>query len=236
MYQLLKELKIDFSIQEGFVWSERKRYDFYIPSFDLIIETHGSQHYDKTFELLGGRSLGEEQENDKKKCELALSNGIKYYVEIDCRNSDFEYIRNSVMNSDLRRFLDLSGVDWDSVNLNSQKSRYVEFLDLWNEGLSLKEISKITKANQASISRVLRNFERLGICNYDSNRGLLKHLETKKELIIYQFDKEGKLIGTWEGVKSIQEKLGYFTSLIHACCQGRRKTAYGFVWQYKDKS
>ena len=76
-----------------------KRYDIYIPSINCIIENHGIQHYNKGFEFIGGRTLEEEQENDKyKKC-VANKNGVENYIIIDCRKSTKEWVEQSVMQS-----------------------------------------------------------------------------------------------------------------------------------------
>ncbi|MEM5599205.1 hypothetical protein AAHB53_28045 [Niallia circulans] len=45
MFNLLDYLQVDFDYQKVFDWSLGKRYDFYIPMLNCIIETHGAQHY-----------------------------------------------------------------------------------------------------------------------------------------------------------------------------------------------
>ena len=61
-----------------------KRYDGYIPFFEIIIEMHGEQHYKQSG---WGKNIRDEQENDKYKKRLAFENGITEdkYIEIDCR-------------------------------------------------------------------------------------------------------------------------------------------------------
>lgn len=103
---LLNILGVDFAREQSFPWSTHvlgtdgktstKRYDFYIPALSAIIEVHGSQHYDGGFANLGGRSLEEEQANDKQKEQLAKSNGIKHYVVINALTSTLEYIKESI--------------------------------------------------------------------------------------------------------------------------------------------
>ena len=45
-----------------------------------------------------GKNLKQEQLNDKYKYDYAIQNGIKNYIVIDARKSDFEFIRNSIIN------------------------------------------------------------------------------------------------------------------------------------------
>jgi very-short-patch-repair endonuclease len=58
---------------------KRWRYDIYIPSYNLIIEVHGRQHYvDEDF--FHNRTLEQEQENDRNKQRYAESLGYNYMV------------------------------------------------------------------------------------------------------------------------------------------------------------
>ena len=54
---------------------------------------------------LGGRTLEEEQENDELKKSLAIKNGIKDYLVIDCRESEMEFIKSNILKSQLNQFV-----------------------------------------------------------------------------------------------------------------------------------
>ena len=92
MVELLKMLKLDFKSEKTFEWSDRKQYDFYIPSLEMLIEMNGIQHYEEC--NLTTRTLKEERENDDYKRCLALRNGIKKYIVVDCRYSEFKWIKD----------------------------------------------------------------------------------------------------------------------------------------------
>ena len=130
MYFLLKELDIDFKIHKVFDWSKlvydehdgefhKREYDFYIPCINSIIETHGSQHYRETFSWNKSSSakysLEHSQKIDMDKQKLAKENGYNYIV-IDCNNSTKNYIKNSILQSELSTFFDLSNIDWDKIS------------------------------------------------------------------------------------------------------------------------
>lgn len=57
-----------------------------------------------------------------------------------------------------------------------------------------------------------------------------KHNRSKPVL---QLDLEGNFIKQWSCGNEIQRKLGFSNSNINACCLGKRKTAYGYKWQYE---
>jgi hypothetical protein len=175
---LLLQVDCDYKYQKIFNWSNRKRYDFYISKMSLICEVNGCQHYKTSFETIGGRTLEEEQENDKYKEQLAKDNGIKYYIQLDCRKSELEWIKNSVLNSELNELFDLSNIDWelceDYYNVNLQN----KVVDLWNEKNSINYIKEITKLSNTTIRLYLKNMTSLGLCDYNPQDEIKRTLFT----------------------------------------------------------
>lgn len=108
IYSLLKMYNIDFIHDKSMEWSNRKRYDFYLPEYNWIIEVHGIQHYDsKGFSNFSKRvrTLEEESDNDQFKKDIAIKNGIDNYIVLDSRVSKLEHIKKSIENSDLKRIV-----------------------------------------------------------------------------------------------------------------------------------
>lgn len=70
---------ITFIKEKTFPWSDKKRYDFYLPDYNLLIEYHGIQHYKEVDNFF--LSLEEQQKIDCFKKQAALEN--KYdFLEI----------------------------------------------------------------------------------------------------------------------------------------------------------
>lgn len=136
---LLNQLDIDYIFQltsSDYSWCEKYRYDFYIPLFNLIIEIHGRQHYiDTTWS-----SLDEITKNDSNKKELAIKNGYNYIV-IDARYSKKDYIKNSILNSELSSLIDLSIIDWEKCNSDAIMSIKNKIINYRLNGLTNKEIA-----------------------------------------------------------------------------------------------
>ena len=65
-----------------------------------------------------------------------------------------------------------------------------------------------------------------------------KHLseEHKNKLSkpILQYSKDGEFIKEWIGANEVERVLGIAQSSITKCCQGKRKSAGGFVWKYSE--
>lgn len=51
---------------------------------------------------------------------------------------------------------------------------------------------------------------------------------------VLQYDLNGNLIKEWPSTREIERQLGFDSSHIAGCCRGERKTAYGFIWRYKE--
>lgn len=142
MGSLLNENKIDFESEKIFDWSDNKRYDFYIPSTSTIIEMNGEQHYKEINKKSGWNcSLDEIQYNDNYKKELALSNGIKNYIEIDSSQSLATYITNSIRSSEISFLLDNINIS-DVLKKCLLQSKIMDIVNLYNQGISARQISK----------------------------------------------------------------------------------------------
>jgi hypothetical protein len=178
---LLEQLNVDYQKQKTFKWSNRKIYDFFIPTLNVIIETHGEQHYERGFGYRGGRSVEEEQENDKLKEKLARENGIYQYIVLDCRKSDLEYIKTSVINSGLFGILNLNKVNWMIAHEFACNSSMIKIAcDLWNEGIkSTSEIGKTLKISKRAAWVYLKQGSILGWCDYQVKS--IKKREEKTE-------------------------------------------------------
>ncbi len=171
-----------FELQKTFSWSQNvehdnpklsgdKIYDFYIPlKHEIIIETHGKQHFEQCLFGSGkqSRTLQEEQENDKIKHLTALRNGIddRSYIVLDCRRSTVEFIKNSIMTSNLPQLLNFTeyDIDWKQCNVFAASSRVYEACALWNGGIrKTKDVANKMKLHPDTVRNYLRRGEELGI-------------------------------------------------------------------------
>jgi hypothetical protein len=72
----------------------------------------------------------------------------------------------------------------------------------------------------------------------DAQRGMLKPKSStaidKLKKPILQYDKQGNLIKEWNSARDAGNFYGSNTTIQNAIKQRRCKTAYGFVWKYKE--
>lgn len=168
IYNVLEQLGTHFINEKSFDWSLRKRYDFYIPSLNCIIEAHGQQHYNDAGFMKNHNS--NDIENDNIKRNLALNNGIDYYIEIDCSKSDCEFIKNNIYDSELSKLCNLSNVNWSLCNEFSSKSlvRKVCEYKRDNNELTAIQIAKIFNMSPITCVKYLKQGSKIwDWINYD---------------------------------------------------------------------
>ena len=57
--------------------------------------------------------------------------------------------------------------------------------------------------------------------------------QNSQRINVYQYSLDGKLVGAWRSTREVARVFGCSNSTISRCCNGKRKTAFGFVWKYK---
>ena len=107
------------------------------------------------------------------------------------------------------------------------------FLNLWNEGKSLTEISKITHSLPKTISKHLKI---LGVSEkLIRERGIEKQKEKQKKRKILQYSLNGTLINEFESGYSAAKALNFDCSAIHKACKSSIHKYQNYFWCYKDE-
>ena len=251
MYSILSQLSVDFKVQLSkttFEWCKEYKYDFYIPSLNTIIETHGEQHYrDNTnFKM----SLKEVQENDRRKENMALKNGIKHYIVIDCRESTLTWMKNNIINSKLNEVFDLLKIDWLCANEYAIKNNKAkEVWDYWNnrnEMETVTDLMDIFRLSRQSILRYLKNGHKLKLCIYDTREEMKRvgrkiQLSNGRKVEVFKDNVSlGVFNSTAELERQSMDKFG--TKIIHQAissfCSGKYngETYKGFTFKYVENN
>lgn len=241
---IIKSIDIKFETEKSFDWSNLKRYDIYIENNCCIIENHGIQHYEECFfNKLSKKSLQDEKENDRLKEQLAKENGIEHYIILDCRKSELEWIKKSVMESELPTLFNFKedDIDWTECYKNSLKSLVIQACELWNGGNNnVSDIGNILKVDRVSIITYLKRGASVNICCYNPKQEIIKSYSKMKEARFVQI----KCLNTGEIFNNIQEASNKYQiklDSISACCSGYRQSAGKIngdkaIWSYVDKT
>jgi len=172
MISLLDQLNIKYIYQltkKSQEWCDSFMYDFYIEieKEKIIIETNGCQHYEiNGFQKLGNYTLEDTVNNDYTKRQLALSNGITDYIELDCRNSNLNWLKKSILESNLPIILDFkeSDIDWSKCEEATTKS-YVKIacqIKKENPSYTIEKIGDVLQRSNPTIISYLKKGKTLG--------------------------------------------------------------------------
>lgn len=132
-------------------------YDFFLPELNLIIETHGIQHY-KNAGGAWGNNLTQIQERDKDKERLAKSRGYKFYA-IDARTSEFNFIVEQLKEFSLlilKRELNTKNFQRYFRKVSPISSK--QLLHLFEQGESITSIAEFANMSGAGVTYRLRQY------------------------------------------------------------------------------
>lgn len=230
-FNILKQLDLKFITEYAPKWAKSKRYDFNVSS-SLLIEVNGLQHYEEN-NRKNARTLEEEIENDIIKKQLALNNGFdeEHYISIDCRESDLEWIKNSILKSNLAKIYDLSIINWDKANEFALSNLVKVACDYWNNGIkTTKEIAKIMDIDKNTVCRYLKQGVEASWCDYNPKEESIKN--KCKKIICKENGRIFKSI-----VECSKQSLDVFgvnmiPTGICAVCNGKYKTYKGYSFEY----
>lgn len=220
MWNLLSQLKVEFDNEIAFDWSQNKRYDFIFGN--NIIEMDGGFHKGSKF-----CSYEESKEIDDLKDKLAENNGYNI-IRIECYNSDFEYIKKRVIDSNLCDIIDLTNVNWVELEIELITSNLVKIAsETFNRCIGINSISEMAESlniTTAKLSSLLRTATRIGLSKYnvdDSKNGVYnphKVEQSSKKCICLD---TGKI---YESCKEAELEYGTKNDAVARVCRGERVT------------
>ena len=180
---LLSQLNVD-NLESEYSpdWIGKLRYDthFSYNDHEYIVEMdgglgHGFSNNESIREIgLSGKEL------DDYKDQMALKHNITV-IRIDCFYTKMEerflYVKNSIQNSELNILFNLDYVDYDSCNQYATDSLSILAANLYDDGYSIREISKKLNISYDSIYKWLKRLFFEGLCSYKPIRENPKHVK-----------------------------------------------------------
>ena len=89
------------------------------------------------------------------------------HIEIDCRKSDFKYLKEQFIES-LSPYFDLYNINWNNVYKHTfESSILIEICNYYNKTKeSPSKIGIIFNVNKTTVRKYLKTGNKLNICNY----------------------------------------------------------------------
>lgn len=209
MFALLSQVVDSFEHHIKFNWSKNKEYDAHVGG--VIIELHGAQHYSKN---MFDTTYIEQQKNDARKKYLAEKyyDDLKGYIVIDCRESNFDFIKSNIINSRIDKLLDFdfADVDWEKIARSIKERLFEKVADLYNAGTHINTIAKELNVSKNTILAHLKFCDENKLIDREDRRNgwhIKKQVRCKNTGEIFGSIKEA---AQWCGLNS--------SSSIGSCC------------------
>ena len=224
MMNILKECNIRYEFQ--YVIGDYI-YDFYLPDYNYIIETHGQQHYDNGFQRIksNSRSIRDELQNDIDKQEFIYKSGFTgEYIVIDCRNSEPLFIKNSILShKTLSTIINFKNIDIYDIHKMSLKSNILLACELYQQNHTIDQIKDIMCLSRNTIIKYLKQGNDCNICNYDSSNFIETLIQNNKIR-----SKRVRCITTNKSFNSLKEASDFYgisISLLSSHLSSKRRRA-----------
>ena len=161
MKNILNQLDVEYISEYCPDWIKPKRFDFYIPHLNIIIEMDGGLgHGHKSF--MGKITPEESKKIDNLKDLWAKQHSIDV-VRIDCQHSKHDYIKNNICNSKLNTVFNLDNIDWDLIEKHSVKSILFSISEEMNNKSTLEDICQKLDLCKSTVRKYAKIAINLGI-------------------------------------------------------------------------
>ena len=242
MYNILEQLNIKFITEYSPKWLNKRRFDFYIPSKQLIIEMDGSIGHGHK-DSINGTTKEESKAIDNWKDKQANIHNLKV-IRIDCNYKNHnkkEYIYNSIINSELILMFDFSNINWSIADKYATKNKIkfiCEYYEINKDKMLIKDMSKHFNINPSTFLSYLKRGNKFNWCNYDKDESIEMKFKLGKTRA-----KKVKIVETGDIFKSAiecdiksEELYGIKFTFGGICSSCRNNKPYkGFHFEYIDQ-
>lgn len=212
-------------------WADKKRYDNYFEynNQKYILEMDGGFHYKASFNT----TIEDIKNTDKIKDKLAYEHGINI-IRINCSNSNDKYIIKNIMQSELSTIFDLSIIDWNQCIIDAQTNLFTETINMFNDGMIVKEISEKLHLCQTTVRNYLHRGYEYNLCNYPPI-----YVGRKRKTPVVCYDKNGNFT-EYETITQCTKCMNeiYNTNVdsrvISRCCRSKSHKYKDFFIYYKN--
>ena len=235
-------------------WIKPYRYDCYFEFNEqkYIIEMDGGIGHGK-LKFNSKEKDVEGLKRDRYKDILAKEHGIKV-IRINCDVSSVDFIKESILKSQLSEILDLSKVNWEDCGKWALSNLLIKVCEYYknakDENKSTLNISKIFDLDRSAIEKYLKIGTECGLCFYDKElANKLRIEQTTKTHRAKAHKIKVFYYNEFVGIFIMEDLLEYLRKntisnskdrsikdTIRNICRGdlKRKTYFGYRFEYAD--
>jgi len=192
--------------------------------------------------------------NDKiyiGKTDYLIEKRFQEHIRDSRKNQENRPLYNAMNKYGIEHFKIEQIEECDKQNVDERERYWIEFLQTFKYGYnatlggegksyldyeliyatyletnSVKETAMIVSCDEKSVSTILDTY---GITKEDR----IKNMASKKSNIVAMIDKKtNKIIKVFNGTREAGRFLNKTHQHIQEVCQGKRKSAYGYLWKY----
>lgn len=159
----------------------------------------------------------------------------KYEVFPD--GSIWSYARNKWM----KPILNKKGYYYIKLSDNDDKIKNYRLHRVVYESVTGQPIPEGLQVNHIDEDKTNNHISNLNLMTCKDNINWGSHNERMRKALtnnpmrskqVIQYDMEGNLIQVWPSTIEVHRQLGFSYGNISECCNGKRKSAYGFIWKF----
>lgn len=185
---VFRQLSYEFETQYSPNYFDKERSDFYFPDLKLVVEFDGKLgHEGGVVHSKSKKTLEECIAVDNWKTEQHKKHRIKT-IRINCFESDLEYIKNNILESELVNYFDFSNIDWLKAeeyalkNINKEVCSYwYEHKEIKQENITASTTIGIFHISRSCVIKYLKNGTKLGWCHYDPKEEMARSAKRSRE-------------------------------------------------------
>lgn len=243
MLELLKQLNIEFETEYSPRWISPRRYDFYIPSKNLIIEMDGNLGHGHTAfgkDRFDQKELNRCIEIDKIKDEMAIQHNLEI-KRVDCRISSMEYIRDNIIKANIFTDEELKIILFEKCAEYAVNNLVKMVCDSYEKEkiTDTKILADMYNIARTTVINYLHQGNEFGWCNYDSRKSLSANgaVNGIKNGINVLVKKDEKIIKQYysmsECSRKSKEDFGtrFPFGAIRDCLSGKKEEYKGYTFE-----
>lgn len=158
----LKQLNEPFITQYSPSWANKKRYDFYLPNMNIIVEVdgglgHGKKTYDNQIDIVGKKI-------DDYKDSMALDNINCVVFRVNADVSSMSHIKKSLLET-FHDIFYMDFINWEECEKFALGSLLIDVCKAFRNKVSIPNIAKQFSISEKTVKRYLDSGKNIGLCN-----------------------------------------------------------------------